>query len=382
MRNFADTVEVAAGDGFHCQIDGYRHRYSDRAKREATRYVAGVCVDTLNLSETAHQRVLLQMPSIAAWQLQFLQSRECGAKVVAGKTGIPSVLYKYIPMGLIGKGAPQSLRATQPSALNDVMECSISPMGGGGADAGSYRAAVGAKLQECLGVTLLDGELAKLWLTTGGMELDGFIRGHLDSRVGVVSLSSNALVPTMWAHYAQNSGVVVGYDTETLTKLGFDLRSVVYLDIAPMWHPTRGDVIEAAFADRESMERDAAAGKVVLGHRILCRVGLTTMSPDWRALARLLFVKGASWAYEQEVRLLADLKQTRDTGRSDGLGQPIRVVDVPPEAIKEIYRGPQTSEEDVALVVEEARGKNKKGLYVRSTSFRNFRIQNTGGTRS
>ena len=76
-----------------------------------------------------------------------------------------------------------------------------------------------------------------------------------------------------------------------------------------------------------------------------------------------------------------DLQQTRDTGKTDKLGKPIRVVDVPPEAIREIYRGPQTREEDVKLVVEEARGENKKGLYVRSTSFRNFRIQNTGGSR-
>ena len=121
-----------------------------------------------------------------------------------------------------------------------------------------------------LGVTLSDGELAKLWVTTGDMELSGFVREHLNSRVGVVSLSSNALVPTMWAHYAQNTGVVVGYDTEALAKLGFDLRSVVYLDIPPMWQPTRGDVIEAAFADRESTDRAAAAGKVVLGYHILC----------------------------------------------------------------------------------------------------------------
>ena len=80
-----------------------------------------------------------------------------------------------------------------------------------------------------------------------------------------------------------------------------------------MYQPTRDDVVQAAFVDHESMERDAAAGKVVLGRPILCSVNLTTLSPDWRSLARLLFVKGIDRAYEQEVRLLVDLQQTRDT---------------------------------------------------------------------
>ena len=379
MTSTTDVVETIAKLGFHCQIEGYHHRYSDQAKGEARLYVERLCAEMLILNESDRRAMLSQIGNVAAWQLRLIQSRECAAKLVEGKTGIPSVLYKYIPMERIGKGAPRSLRATQPSALNDVMECSISPMGGTGADSSRYRAAVGAKLQECLGVTMSEGELAKLWLTSNGaMELSGFIREHLDSRVGVVSLSGDALVPTMWAHYAQNTGVVVGYDTEALTKLGFDLRSVIYLERAPVYEPTRGDAVQAAFIDRESMDRAAAAGKVVLGHHILCSVNLTTLSPDWRSLARLLFVKGKEWAYEQEVRLLVDLQQTRDIEKPD---ETIKVIDVPPEAIREIYRGPRTSDADMARAIKEARGDNVKGLYERTTSFRNFRIQNTGGSR-
>ena len=96
--------------------------------------------------------------------------------------------------------------------------------------------------------------------------------------------------------------------------MGYDLRSVIYLEMAPMYEPTRGDVVQAAFVDRESMERDAAAGKVVLGHRILCSVNLTTLSTDWRTLARLLFVKGIGWAYEREVRLLVLQRQIAEYG--------------------------------------------------------------------
>ncbi|MCY3994373.1 MAG: DUF2971 domain-containing protein [Caldilineaceae bacterium] len=382
MTKPADMVEAIAKRGFHCQVEGYHHAYSDQARREAELYIERLCAEILTLNEREHRAIPLQMPSVAAWQLRSIQSRECAAKLVEGKTGIPSVLYKYIPMSRIGKGAPGSLRATQPSALNDVMECSIGPMRGRENDASRYRAAMGVKLQECLGITMSKGELAKLWVTSNGdMELAGYIREHLDSRAGVVSLSRNALVPTMWAHYAQNSGVVVGYDTEALTKLGFDLRTVTYLEIAPEYVPTRDDVIRAAFVDHESMERDAAEGKVVLGRPILCSVNLTTFSPDWRSLARLLFVKGIGWAYEQEVRLLVDLQRTRDTKVTDEFNLPVKVIDIPPEAIREIYRGPRTSRADLERAIKEARGENVKGLYERRTSFRNFRIQNTGGSR-
>ena len=286
MNNTIDVVASMAKMGFRCQVDGYHHPYTDQAKREARLYVDGLCAEILTLKARDRRAILSQMASVVRWQLRLVQSRQCAAKLVEGKTGIPSVLYKYIPMNRIGAGAPRSLRATQPSALNDVMECSIGPRGGAGTDAEAYRAAVGTKLQECLGVTMSRGELAKLWMTSNGdMEMARFIRVYLDSRVGVISLSRDALVPTMWAHYAQNTGVVVGYDTEVLAESGFDLRSVVYLEISPVYEPTRSDMIRAAFVDHESMERNIAAGKVVLGHHILCSVDLTAFSTDWKSLA-------------------------------------------------------------------------------------------------
>ena len=71
---------------------------------------------------------------------------------------------------------------------------------------------------------------------------------------------------------------------------------------------------------------------------------------DWKSLSRLLFVKGASWEYEREIRLLVDLEQTRDTGRMDRNEppMPIKVIDLPPEAIREIYGGENTQEADLA----------------------------------
>ncbi len=74
--------------------------------------------------------------------------------MVEGRSGIPSILYKYIPINLIRQGVPRSLRAMQLSALNDEVEFNISPMGGMGADAGRFRAEVGEQLQMCLGFTM------------------------------------------------------------------------------------------------------------------------------------------------------------------------------------------------------------------------------------
>ena len=84
-------------------------------------------------------------------------------------------------------------------------------------------------------------------------------------------------------------------------------------------------------------------------------------------------------AYEKEVRLLVDLQQARDTGKSDSNGWPIKAIDPPPDAIKEIYRGANTKDADVERAVEVARGDNKRGLFVGHVSSHAFRIQKTGG---
>ena len=59
-------------------------------------------------------------------------------------------------------------------------------------------------------------------------------------------------------------------------------------------------------------------------------------------MARLLLVKGMSWAYEKEVRLLVDLEGAHDIGKEDENGRPIKVIEPPPEAIREIYDGANT----------------------------------------
>ena len=42
---------------------------------------------------------------------------------------VPATIYKYMPLNLLDKGCPFILRATQPLALNDVMEANVVTLG-------------------------------------------------------------------------------------------------------------------------------------------------------------------------------------------------------------------------------------------------------------
>ena len=196
--------------------------------------------------------------------------------------------------------------------------------------------------------------------------------------MGVVSFSTDILVPTMWAHYALNTGIVVGYDTESLRSLGFELRPVVYSELAPTYQPSHGNGIRLDFVNREYMESELRAGRDSRVLRILTSTDLADFGAGWKSLCRVLLVKGMSWAYEKEVRLLVDLAQALDTGKVVN-GWPIKVIDLPPGAIREIYGVTNTRKTDVDRAVQVARGDNKKGLFVGHVSSHAFRIQKTGG---
>ena len=284
------------------------------------------------------------------------------------------------PKKLIGEGPPRNLRATQLLALNDDMECNVITMKSHGQeDTLAFLAMVQSKLEGHLGIAVPWEKLLTRSLRYADVRLSTFIQEYLNPRVGVVSFSTDILVPTMWAHYARNTGIVIGYDTEALRALGFELRPVVYSEIAPVYEPRAGDAIRLDFVNRDDMERDLRAGRDREGLPLLARTDLAEFGAGWKSLSRLLLVKGISWAYEKEVRLLVDLEQTRDTGKKDSNDWPIKVVDLPPEAIREIYGGANTRDADVERAVQVARGENKKGLFVGHVSSHAFRIQKTGG---
>ena len=366
--------------GFYCSIEGHHHPYGEQAIRKTVARLSEACAQVSTWGEPDRALAMPQIGGLAAHWLRAHQSEECAQRSVWGDADIPGILYKYIPKELIGKGAPDSLRTTQLLALNDDMECNVITMNEGEqSDSLAFLALVQSKLEERLGIAVPWEELLRRWNGSCDLRLSTFIQEYLNPLVGVVSFSTDILIPTMWAHYARNTGIVVGYDTEALRALGFELRPVVYSEIAPTYQPRVGDAIGLEFVNREDLESDLRAGRSREGLPILARTDLAEFGAGWKTLSRLLLVKGTSWAYEKEVRLLTDLEQARDTGGKDANGWPIKVIDPPSEAIREIYRGANTRDVDVEQAVQVARGENKRGLFVGQVSSHAYRIQKTGG---
>ncbi len=316
---------------------------------------------------------------MGSYWLQRYQSQDCLQEWLWGDVKIPSIVYKYIPAALVYKGAPKSLRATQLRALNDIMECNVETRGSADHDTLDFLRLVQNKLRCHLDIEVSWYDLLIEVRRHGSPRLSSFIQTYLNDLVGVVSFSADPLAPTMWAHYAHNTGIVVGYSTHALKSLGYELRRVMYSEIAPAYEPLKDDAIRLDLPDREAMDRDLKAGRQREGTPIQTTIELAKFGADWKSLSRLLLVKGMSWEYESEIRLLVDSDKTRDAGNSDDNDWPIRLLDLPAEAIKEIWRGANTKD----VVVEQAvnvRG-DRKGLLIQSFSAHGFRMQKTIGSR-
>ena len=377
-----EGVNQLVAGGLYCSVHGRRHAYGEQAIRNTMASLAETYTQISTWGEADRVLAMSKMRDISAHWLQMHQSEECAQRSVWVDVDIPDILYKYIPRELIGKGAPDSLRATQLLALNDDMECNVTTMKGSEQeDTLKFLALVQSKLEGYLGVAVPWEELLTRSLRYGDLRLSTFIQEYLNPLVGVVSFSSDILVPTMWAHYARNTGIVVGYDTEALAGLGFELRPVIYSELAPTYEPVRGNDIRLDFVNRAHMESELRAGRDSEGLRILTSTDLATFGAGWKLLSRVLLVKGMSWSYEKEVRLLVDLAHTRDVGKEDANGWRIKVIDPPPDAIREIYGGANTRKADVDRAVQAARGDKKNGLFVGHVSSHAFRIQKTGGVR-
>ena len=377
-----EGVNRLVARGLYCSIHERHHPYDEQAIRKTMARLTAAYSQMSTLNEANREVAISNMGDISAHWLQSLQSEECAQRSVWGDADIPDILYKYIPQKLIGEGPPRNLRATQLLALNDDMECNVITMKSHGQeDTLAFLAMVQSKLEGHLGIEVPWEELLTRSLSYADVRLSTCIQEYLNPRVGVVSFSTDILVPTMWAHYARNTGIIVGYDSKALSAFGFELRPVIYSELAPMYRPQEGDGIRLDFVNREDIERELRAGRNREGFPILASTELAEFGAGWKSLARLLLVKGMSWAYEKEVRLLVDLEGARDIGKEDENGRPIKVIEPPPEAIREIYGGANTGDADVERAVQVARGDNKGGLFVGHLSSHAFRIQKTGGMR-
>ena len=269
---------------------------------------------------------------------------------VQGMLEVPDILYKYVPCTCLEDGCPLTLRATQPSALNDVMEGNIRTSMESKMDPDKWYAIIFDALRRIFGDDSFGAEeLERRKRLYGDPRVSTIIRAYLSRFVGVVSFSADPLNPAMWAYYAQNTGFVIGYRTSAMRARGLDLRRVLYLELAPVYTPTRDDIVRLQFVDEERRDQDIRDGhaKPDIKPLLSADADLLELRQDWNELAKVLFIKGQAWSHEQEVRLLVNLHNTR-VGRPpiiDGL--PLRVFDVPTEAIEEVYVGFNTPQETV-----------------------------------
>ncbi len=371
LRPARSAVRPLADQGIYCSIHKRHHAYSEKVIQMTLSSVVSAMSQASGVGARASQ--------LATHWLQLYQSQDCLQEWLWGDVEIPGIVYKYIPAELVYKGAPKSLRATQMLALNDIMECNVETIGRGDHDTLNFLRLLQKKLKSHLDVELPWYDLLVEARRHGSPRLSPFIQAFLNDLVGVVSLSTDPLVPTMWAHYARNTGIVAGYSTDALRSLGYELRPVMYSEMAPNYQPLKDDTIRLDLANREEMDRRLRAGEERAGTSIQSTVDLATFGTDWKSLSRLLLVKGMSWEYESEVRLLVDADKTRDVGSLDRNDWPIGVIDLPSNAIEEIWHGANTK----AAVVEQAvnvRG-GRKGLLVQQFSAHGFRMQKTIGSR-
>ena len=117
--------------------------------------------------------------------------------------------------------------------------------------------------------------------------------------------------------------------------------------------PTRDNIVRVRFVDEERRQQKIQAGESETGTPLLGRdIDFFELRQDWRELAKVLFAKGDTWQDEKEVRLLVDLEGTRPSGEEDENGYPVRVIDVPAEAIEEVYVGTNTLEPAIKRIYE------------------------------
>ena len=227
------------------------------------------------------------------------------------------LIYKYVSSEHIFACLPDmgdgTLRATQPSALNDPFEGAVLKtfIEQGEEEGNTELSGILTELNPTSVVSVAD--VAEARLVYGSLYLRELLSKQLSKRLGVVSFSTNPRHPLMWAHYTgDGSGFAIGYDMAQLVKLSSRegwLRPVVY-------------------RDRPSL---------ILGYPVLNEENINA----------LLSHKSNHWSYEREWRLIVELNETIGTGYTDRHDQPINLLRIPNEAVMYVYHTERTPVEIV-----------------------------------
>ena len=242
-------------------------------------------------------------------------------------------LYKFIRPEHILKCLPSAgdgtLRATQPLALNDPFECAVTDTyggRGGAAERNRECADVLTRVDESRPISADCVHLARR--KYGSLFMRQLFAQQVSHRFGIVSFTDDYRHPLMWSHYTlDGSGFVVGYDRNKLLDLpGWELnmRRVDYTDRTPRIQELNAlGVVEAP-------------------------------------LLEILSRKSKYWEYEQEWRLIIELRYTIGSDQLDQHGLPIQLVRIPNEAVVDVYYTERTPQEMVKAVQNHLADKNNR----------------------
>lgn len=240
------------------------------------------------------------------------------------------VLYKYVSSERVFTCLPEvgdgTLRATQPSALNDPFECAVNMvfLEDDEEEGNSELSMILTSLNPNSPVSKRDVAEAKV--RHGSHFLRELLSGQLSKRCGIVSFASDPRHLLMWAHYTvDGSGFAIGYDVTKLIRL------------------SRGE---------------RRLRPVLYGPKPILIDGYVTLTEG--NLSALLSYKNDHWEYEKEWRLIVDLNETIGTGHSDRHGQPINLLRIPNEAVVSVYYTERTPEEAVASVEKRLKDSNNR----------------------
>ena len=244
-------------------------------------------------------------------------------------------LYKYVSSKRVLTCLPEvgdgTLRATQPSALNDPFECvTAKKFVERDSDAGDRRLSdVLTNIHDSTPVS--EDEVLEARQRYGSLYMRELMSRQLSRRFGVTAFASDPCHPLMWSHYTvDGSGFVIAYDfreLRTLCDTDDHLRPVQYSNKPPfiMDYPVLSD-----------------AGNIL----------------------KFLAQKSEHWAYEREWRLITELNATIGTGHRDAHDQSINLIQIPNRAVSKVFfteRTPRNSVDEVQKRLEDPNNRYRAG---------------------
>jgi len=164
----------------------------------------------------------------------------------------------------------------------------------------------------------------------------GACKNRFSRNYGVLSLTRQPLNPLMWAHYGdEHQGVVIGIDVDLA---GFTDENKCLI---PCQY---GEIIYSATKPHRNLPTISREELLSIGN------GIKFNSNSFNLVKRAFLYKAIEWSYEEEVRVVKDISSLPFSyhfgeGRIDVWnkisvrGRPLYCLDIPRNAIKEIYLG-------------------------------------------